>query len=141
MPQIMANLQSSLFSEASRPPDFKTPSIQAPDCFDDTQPFKFRSFIQSRWLIFDKSQEKFSEDRNKVLYDTSFLIVRAAKGIEPYLPNITNQDPAYILKNWALFETQIFTLFGEPNEVRKAEAELDALKLKNVEMYHYKLLI
>ncbi|MBW0554615.1 hypothetical protein O181_094330 [Austropuccinia psidii MF-1] len=44
--QIMANLQ------ASRPPAFNTPSMKAPDSFDGTQPFKFRSFIQSCQLIF-----------------------------------------------------------------------------------------
>ncbi|MBW0589867.1 hypothetical protein O181_129582, partial [Austropuccinia psidii MF-1] len=29
-----------------------------------------------------------------------------------------------------LFESQLFTLFGDPNEVRKAEAELDSLRMK-----------
>ncbi|MBW0581014.1 hypothetical protein O181_120729 [Austropuccinia psidii MF-1] len=45
--QIMPNLQ-----EASRPPTFKTPSMKAPECFDWTQTFKVRSFIQSFQLIF-----------------------------------------------------------------------------------------
>ncbi|MBW0537439.1 hypothetical protein O181_077154 [Austropuccinia psidii MF-1] len=47
MTQIMANLQ-----EESRPPTFKTPSMKAPECFDWTQTFKVRSFIQSCQLIF-----------------------------------------------------------------------------------------
>ncbi|MBW0480928.1 hypothetical protein O181_020643 [Austropuccinia psidii MF-1] len=38
--------------------------------------------------------------------------------------------PSYLLKNWKLFETQLFTLFGDPNEVRKAEQELDNLRMK-----------
>ncbi|MBW0591216.1 hypothetical protein O181_130931, partial [Austropuccinia psidii MF-1] len=52
MTQIMANLQAASSSEASRRPAFKTPSMKAPECFDGTQPFEVRSFIQSCQLIF-----------------------------------------------------------------------------------------
>ncbi|MBW0535174.1 hypothetical protein O181_074889 [Austropuccinia psidii MF-1] len=86
--QIMANLQAASFSEASRTPALKTQSMKAPDCFDETQPFK------------------------------------------PYLSNLTNQDPNHLCHSWKLFEFQLFTLFGDPNEVRKAKAELDSLRMK-----------
>ncbi|MBW0548152.1 hypothetical protein O181_087867 [Austropuccinia psidii MF-1] len=92
MTQIMANLQAASFSEASRPPAFKTPSMKAPECFDGTQTFKVRSFIQSCQLIFHNDPESLSQDRKKVLYSTSFLVGRAEKWIEPYLSNLTNQD-------------------------------------------------
>ncbi|MBW0569148.1 hypothetical protein O181_108863 [Austropuccinia psidii MF-1] len=130
MNQIMANLQPASSSEASRPPALNTPSMKAPEFFDGTQPFKVRSFIQSYQLIFHNDPANFSQDRNKVLYATSFLICRAEKWIEPYLSNLTNQDPNYLLNSWKLFESQLFTLFGDPNEVRKAEAELDSLRMK-----------
>ncbi|MBW0483432.1 hypothetical protein O181_023147 [Austropuccinia psidii MF-1] len=52
MTQIMANPQAASFSESSIPPAFKTPSMKAPECFDGTQPFKVRSFIQSSQIIF-----------------------------------------------------------------------------------------
>ncbi|MBW0524049.1 hypothetical protein O181_063764, partial [Austropuccinia psidii MF-1] len=112
--------------------------MKAPECFDGTQPFKVRSFIQSCQLIFHNDLENFSQDRKKVLYATSFLIGRAAKRIEPYLSNLTNQDPNYLLNSWKLFESQLFTLFADPNEVRKAEAELDSLRIEeggNVSLY------
>ncbi|MBW0570494.1 hypothetical protein O181_110209 [Austropuccinia psidii MF-1] len=137
MTQIMANIQASSSSEASRPPVFQTPSMKAPECFDGTQPFKIRIFIQSCQLIFHNDPENFSQDRKKVLYDTSFLIVRAAKWIEPYLSNLTNQDSNYLLNYWNLFESKLFNLFGDPNEVRKAEAELDPLIIKEVAMFLY----
>ncbi|MBW0576511.1 hypothetical protein O181_116226 [Austropuccinia psidii MF-1] len=138
MTQTMANLQAASSSEASRPPAFKTPSMKAPECFDGTQPLKVRSFIQSFQLIFHNDPASLSEDRKKVLYATSFLIGRAANWIEPYLSNLTNQDSNYLLNSWNLFESQLFTLFGDPNEVRKAEAELDSLRMKeggNVSLY------
>ncbi|MBW0587661.1 hypothetical protein O181_127376 [Austropuccinia psidii MF-1] len=126
----MAKFQAASSSEALRPPAFKTPSIKAPECFDRTQTFKVRSFIQSFQLIFHNDLVNFSEDRKKFLYATSFLIGRAAKLIEPYLSNLTNQDPNYLLNSWRLFKSQLFTLFWDPNEVRKAEGELDSLTMK-----------
>ncbi|MBW0529233.1 hypothetical protein O181_068948 [Austropuccinia psidii MF-1] len=112
----------------------ETPS----DSFDGTQPFKVRSFIQSCQLIFHNYLANFTQDRKKVLYATSFLIGRAAKSIETYLSNLTNHDPNYLLNSWKLSESQLFTLFGDPNEVRKAEADLDSLRMKeggNVSLY------
>ncbi|MBW0565614.1 hypothetical protein O181_105329 [Austropuccinia psidii MF-1] len=91
MTHIMANLQAAASSEVSRPPAFKTASMKAPECFDGTQPFKVRSFIQSCQLIFHNDLAIFSQDRKKALYATSFLVGRAGKWIEPYLSNLTNQ--------------------------------------------------
>ncbi|MBW0475016.1 hypothetical protein O181_014731 [Austropuccinia psidii MF-1] len=108
----MANLQAASVPESSRPPDFKTPSMKAPECFDGTQAFKARTFIQSFQLIFHNDPETFSQDRKKVLYSTSFLIGRAAKLIYPCLSNLTNQDPNYLLNSWSLFESQISPYLG-----------------------------
>ncbi|MBW0522765.1 hypothetical protein O181_062480 [Austropuccinia psidii MF-1] len=130
MTQIMANLHATSSSESSRPPAFKTPSMKAPECFDGTQPFRVRSFIQYFQLIFHNDPENFSQDRKKVLYAMSFLICRAAKRIEPCLSYLTNQDSNYLLNSWNLFEFKLFTLFGDPNEVRQAEAESDSLRMK-----------
>ncbi|MBW0536598.1 hypothetical protein O181_076313 [Austropuccinia psidii MF-1] len=115
MTQIIANLQAASLSEASAPPAFKTPSMKAPECFYGTQPFKVRRFIQSCPLIFHNDLENFSQDRKEALYATSSLIGRAAKSIEPYLSNLTNQDSNYLLNSWSLFESQLFTLCGDPN--------------------------
>ncbi|MBW0500499.1 hypothetical protein O181_040214 [Austropuccinia psidii MF-1] len=104
--------------------------MKEPECFDGTQPFKVRSFIQSCQLIIHNDPENVSQDRKKVLHATSFLIARAAKWIEPHLSNLINQDPNYLLNYWQLFESQLFTLFRDPSEVRKAEGELDSLRMK-----------
>ncbi|MBW0590977.1 hypothetical protein O181_130692 [Austropuccinia psidii MF-1] len=130
MTHIMTNLQAASSSEGSRPPALKTPSTKAPECFDGTQPFKVRSFLQSCQIIFHNDPENVSQDRKKVLYATSFLIGSASKWIESYLSNLTNQDSNYLLNSWTLFESQLFTLFGDPKEIRKAKAELDSLKMK-----------
>ncbi|MBW0514103.1 hypothetical protein O181_053818 [Austropuccinia psidii MF-1] len=79
MTQIMANLPADSSSESSRPPAFKTAAMKAPQCFDGTQAFKFRSFIQYFQLIFHTDPSNFSQDRKKALHATSVLICRAAK--------------------------------------------------------------
>ncbi|MBW0556107.1 hypothetical protein O181_095822 [Austropuccinia psidii MF-1] len=82
----MANLQAASSSEASRPPAFKTPSMKAPECFDGTQPFKVRSFIQSCQLIFHNDPETFSQDRKKILYALHFSLAGLQNGLNLIFP-------------------------------------------------------
>ncbi|MBW0514966.1 hypothetical protein O181_054681 [Austropuccinia psidii MF-1] len=131
MNKFIAELTQSVSPrDNSKSPAFKTPSMKEPDSFDGTKAYKLRGFIQTCQLVFHNDPESFFSDRKKVLYSTSFFTGRAEKFIEPYLPNISNEDPSYLLNNWKLFETQLFTLFGDPNEVRKAEQELKSLRMK-----------
>ncbi|MBW0544453.1 hypothetical protein O181_084168 [Austropuccinia psidii MF-1] len=100
---IMGQLpQAAAPRKNSKAPAFQAPLMKAPDSFDGTQPHKLRGFIQSFKLIFHNDPENFF-DRRKVLYSTSFLTGRAGKWIEPYLSNIYNEDPSYLLKNWKFF--------------------------------------
>ncbi|MBW0529868.1 hypothetical protein O181_069583 [Austropuccinia psidii MF-1] len=131
MTQFMGKLTQAVAPRHnSKAPALKTPSMKAPDSFDGTQVHKLRGFIQSCQLIFHNDPENFFSDRKKVLYSPSFLTGRAGKLIEPYLFNISNEDPSYLLNNCQLFDVQLFTLFGDPNEVRKAAQELNSLRMK-----------
>ncbi|MBW0564164.1 hypothetical protein O181_103879 [Austropuccinia psidii MF-1] len=131
MTQFMGQLTQAVTPrDNSKAPAFKTPSMKAPDSFDGTQAHKLRGFIQSCQLNFHNDPANFFSDRKKVLDSTSFPTGRAGKWIEPYLSNIFNEDTSYLLNNWQLFETKLFTLFGDPNEVREAEQELDNLRMK-----------
>ncbi|MBW0488615.1 hypothetical protein O181_028330 [Austropuccinia psidii MF-1] len=104
--------------------------MDAPDYFYGSQAHKLRGFIQSCQLIFHNDPENFFSKRKKVHYSTSFLTGRAGKWIESYPSNISNEDPYYLLDHWKFLETQSFTLFGDPNEVRKAEQEFKSLRMK-----------
>ncbi|MBW0504786.1 hypothetical protein O181_044501 [Austropuccinia psidii MF-1] len=131
MTQFMGQLTQAVSPrDTSKAPEFKNSSMKAPDSFDGTQAYKLRGFIQSFQLIFYNDPGNFFSDRKKVLYSTSFLTSRAGKWIEPYLSDISNEDPSYLLNNWQLFETLLFTLFGDPNEVRKTEKESHNLRMK-----------
>ncbi|MBW0577598.1 hypothetical protein O181_117313 [Austropuccinia psidii MF-1] len=141
MTQFMGQLTQAVTPrDNSKAPAFKTPTMKAPDSFDGTQAHKLRGFIQSCQFIFHNDPANFFSDK-KVLYLTSFLTGRAGKCIEPYLSDISNEYPSYLLNNWKLFETQLFTLFGDPNEVRKGEQELDNLRMKESGLYPCTLLI
>ncbi|MBW0554712.1 hypothetical protein O181_094427 [Austropuccinia psidii MF-1] len=131
MATIMGKIsQAASPRDNSKAPAFKTPLMKAPDSFDGTKAHKLRGFIQSCQLIFHNNQGNFFSDRKKVLYSTSFLTGRAGKWIEPCLSNISNEDPSYLLNIWQLSETQLFTLFGDFNEFRKAEQELNNSRRK-----------
>ncbi|MBW0585367.1 hypothetical protein O181_125082 [Austropuccinia psidii MF-1] len=100
MTQFMGQLTQAVTPrDNSKVPTFKTPSMEAPDSFDGTQAHQLRGSIQSCQLIFHNYPENFFSDRKKVLYSTSFLTGRAGKCIEPYLSNISNEDPSYPLNN------------------------------------------
>ncbi|MBW0591261.1 hypothetical protein O181_130976 [Austropuccinia psidii MF-1] len=104
MTQFMGKLSQAFAPrDNSKARAFKTPSMKAPDSFDGTQAHKLRGFIQSCQSIFHNDSANFFSDRKKVLYSTSFLTGRAGKWIEPYLSNISNEDPSYLINNWPLF--------------------------------------
>ncbi|MBW0470006.1 hypothetical protein O181_009721 [Austropuccinia psidii MF-1] len=129
--QLMGQLTQAVSPrDNSKAASFKTPSMKAPDSFDGTQAHKLRVYIQFWKLILHNYPANFFSERNKVLYSTSFLIGRACKWIESYLSKISNKDFSYLLSNWKLFKTQLLTLFGDPNEFRKADQELDSLRMK-----------
>ncbi|MBW0570204.1 hypothetical protein O181_109919 [Austropuccinia psidii MF-1] len=69
----MATIMGQLSQEASpinnsKAPEFKTPSMKAPDSFDGTTAHKLRGFIQSCKLIFHNNPANFFPERKKFLY-------------------------------------------------------------------------
>ncbi|MBW0471166.1 hypothetical protein O181_010881 [Austropuccinia psidii MF-1] len=91
MTQFMGQLTQAVAPRnTSKTPEFKTPSMKAPDSFDGTQAHELTGFIQSCQLVFHNDPENFFSDRKKVVYSTSCLTGRAVKWIEPYLSNISN---------------------------------------------------
>ncbi|MBW0471527.1 hypothetical protein O181_011242 [Austropuccinia psidii MF-1] len=99
MKQFMGQLtQAFAPRDTIRAPEFKTPSMKAPDSFYGTKAYKLRGFIQSCQLIFHNDPENFFSDQKKVFYSTFFSL--------------------------------LYTLFADPNEFRKAEQELENLKMK-----------
>ncbi|MBW0581556.1 hypothetical protein O181_121271 [Austropuccinia psidii MF-1] len=130
MTQFMGQITQAVAPrDTSRAPQFKTPSIKAPDSFDGTKAYKLRGFIQYCQLILHNDPERFFSESKKVLYSTSFLTGKAGKWIETYLSNIYNEDHSYLLNNWKSFNPVIHSVWGS-NEVRKAEQDLENIRMK-----------
>ena len=108
---------------------FKTPAMKSPEPFEGNL-LKLRNFIQSCQLIFYNDERTFASNKKKVVYAASFLTGKAGKWIEPYLAHLNKDNPTFLLNSWKDFESQLFTLFGNPNEVHKAEKDLDNLQMK-----------
>ncbi|MBW0480079.1 hypothetical protein O181_019794 [Austropuccinia psidii MF-1] len=85
--------------DSSKAPVLKTLSMKATNSFAGTQAHGLKGFIQCCQLMFHNDPANFFSDRKKVLYSTSFFTGRAGKCIEPYLSNISNEDPSYLLNN------------------------------------------
>ncbi|MBW0495524.1 hypothetical protein O181_035239 [Austropuccinia psidii MF-1] len=124
-----------LFQEYFICGSIKTTSLQD-SIFEGRRMLLLDSTLQSQKLYsvlsinFSSQSGNFSQDRKKFLYSTLFLIGRDSRWIEPYLSNLTNQEPCYLLNSWNFFESHLFILFEDLNEVRKFEAELDFLRIK-----------
>ncbi|MBW0530371.1 hypothetical protein O181_070086 [Austropuccinia psidii MF-1] len=83
MTQFMGKLTQAVAPrDNSKTPGFKTPSIKAPYCFNDTQAHRLRGYIQSFQFIFHNDPPNFFSERKKVLYSTSFLTGKSGNRIE-----------------------------------------------------------
>ncbi|KNZ51733.1 uncharacterized protein VP01_3836g1 [Puccinia sorghi] len=121
--QLFLKLLQTLKTPSSSGPKFCTPGMKPPDKFDGEN--------SSSKLLFSNDPTVFSDDCKKVLYAASYLGGRASQWFEPYLDLLENQSPSCLINNWDQFKQQLFTLFGDPNEVRKTEFELNFLSMKD----------
>ena len=80
-PALLAILQqmTTAMTHLSKPADhgpsanFKSPSINAPDKFDGTNPTKLRPFLQVFELIFANDERVFANERKKVIFTVFYL--------------------------------------------------------------------
>ncbi|KNZ60500.1 uncharacterized protein VP01_15450g1, partial [Puccinia sorghi] len=85
----------TLKAPSSSSPKFCNPGMKPPDKFNGENSLKLQGFLQS----------------------SSYLGGRASQWFKPYLDLLENQSPSCLINNWDRFKKQLFTLFGDPNEV------------------------
>ncbi|KAI9601734.1 hypothetical protein KEM48_000837 [Puccinia striiformis f. sp. tritici PST-130] len=112
-------------------PAFRTPEMKKPDSFDGSSPAKLRNYLQQCKLIFRNDVDSFSSDLKKTLYAAAFLTGKAFEWVQPYLEVIDDPPPDYMMNSWLMFESQLVTLYGDPNELRATEYKLDSLTMKD----------
>ncbi|MCA0768134.1 hypothetical protein KQW08_24785, partial [Vibrio vulnificus] len=101
------------------------------DSFDGSSPAKLRNYLQQCKLIFRNDIDSFSSDLKKTLYAAAFLTGKAFEWVQPYLEVIDDPPPNYMMNSWLMFESQLVTLYGDPNELRATEYKLDSLTMKD----------
>ena len=111
-------------------PAFCTPEMKKPDSFAGSSATKLRTYLQQYKLIFLTDSSMFATNIRKTVYASSYLTGKAFKWIHPFLSNMSD-DPDFLMNSWDLYEGQLLTLFGDPNELRNTENELESLYMKD----------
>ncbi|KAI9606574.1 hypothetical protein H4Q26_006110 [Puccinia striiformis f. sp. tritici PST-130] len=112
-------------------PAFRTPEMKRPENFNGSSPAKLHNFLQQCKLIFRNNLDAFSSDLKKTLYASAFLTGKAFEWVQPYLEVVDDPPPDYMMDSWLMFESQPFTLHGDPNELCATEYKLDSLTMKD----------
>ncbi|KAI9618225.1 hypothetical protein H4Q26_012579 [Puccinia striiformis f. sp. tritici PST-130] len=99
--------------------------------FDGSSPAKLHTFLQQCKFTFRNNLDTFSSDLNKTLYASAFLTGKAFEWVQPYLEVVDDPPPDYMMDSWLMFESQLVTLYGNPNELRATEYKLDSLTMKD----------
>lgn len=113
----------------------RPPKISSPETFDGTQG-RLEGFLLQVQLYFHFNAAQFTSEADKVLYATSFLRGRAAKGFRPYLKDwLDNQDGTQprtetrqIFHDYDHFEIKLNDLYGIHNEAVYADRHIRRLR-------------
>ncbi|KNZ53889.1 hypothetical protein VP01_310g12 [Puccinia sorghi] len=96
---------------------------------DDSPIYLFHSdelFAHCAWM-------KYSRELNSKIATETFALVCLDRLLTPGGATSTTLKlaPSCLINNWDLFKQQLFTLFGDPNEVRNTKFELNSLSMKD----------
>lgn len=127
---MTAPTNSSGTQEYARPP-----KVSSPETFDGTQG-RLEGFLLQVQLYFHFNTAQFTSEADKVLYATSFLRGRAAKGFRPYLKDwLDNQggsspktETRQIFHDYDHFEIKLNDLYGVHNETVFADRHIRRLR-------------
>lgn len=123
--------QTSRSTETTRPP-----KISTPETFDGTQG-RLEAFQLQVQLYLHFNQAQFGSEADKVLYASSFLRGRAARGFRPYLKNwlgtqgdgdTPSTETRRIFHDYDKFEEKMNELYGVPNEEIYADRHIRRLR-------------
>ena len=128
--QKMANLVTSLqhridaltFSNNKNP----EPRVSDPEHFSGNRN-QLRSFVSQVKLVIQAQKSRFQTENQKVIYAATFLRGAAFSWFQPYTEKSENEP---LLNNFDLFVNELYSMFGDPNQIASAERQLKKLKQK-----------
>ena len=114
----------------------KTLKVSTPETFDGS-PKRLEDFLMQVRLYILFNSALFSKDSDKVLYASSYLRGKAARGFRTYLKDwLDNQDPEdvpsgetkLIFEDYSEFENKLTSLYGIANEEANTDREIRKLR-------------
>ena len=131
-PNLAAAL--ALLAKSLQKPRSENTKVREPDSFDGSDPKKLRSFIVQCQMNFNNCPNTFSSERAKVNYALSYLKGIALEWFEPTLFRIQSDDifhPPLWYSEYSAFISELQSNFGPHDPVGDAEAELEALEMRD----------
>jgi hypothetical protein len=109
-------------------PDTKGPTVRAPDRFNGSDRSKLKPFLLQCRMVFLGHPSRFRSESSKVIYAASYLEGTAAAWFAPFVEG----DPHIpVLSDFTLFEEELRSLFGDPDEAATNERKLRNLRMKD----------
>ena len=105
------------------PPAPRGPDAAPPKSFTGNRS-DLRNFLSQVKMVFQLQPSRFQTERQKVIYTATYLQGAAATWFEPYPHAVP--APA-MLDNFALFESSICSVFGDPDQAATAERQIRKL--------------
>ena len=102
--------------------------VKPPDTFDGNNPKQLRIFLAQCSLNFWAKPSTYRLDESKIVFALSYLRGMALEFFEPHIG--LPAEPSFLL-NWDDFREVLETNFGPYDPEGEAEAELDALRMKD----------
>ena len=110
--------------------------VSTPETYDGSQ-HKLEEFLLQIRLYFAFNSYQFGRESDKVLYASSYLRARAARGFRPYLkdwldhekePDELNPETKKIFAKYDRFETKLTDLYRVSNEEHHADRQIRQLR-------------
>jgi Ty3 transposon capsid-like protein len=135
--QLLSRLASPSSSSQSNysPPvvheEHRGTSVRPPDKFTGTDRSKLRTFLAQCRMAFLANPSKYPTERSKVMYSASYFDSVALSWFEPFLfMDNDDQNLPSFMNSFKNFESELTSLFGDPDAVATAEHKLHKLKMK-----------
>jgi Retrotransposon gag protein len=104
------------------------PKLKEPDVFTGKDSTKLTAFVSQCTMWFYAKPRKFQREEDRVFFAASYLRDLASAW---WMPILSQQPMPEIIRNWDMFTTELFQMFGNQHIQTTSQNELARLKMRN----------
>src|ERR1700676_1875527 len=104
----------------------REPKIKEPEMFSGHDPSKLYGFLAHCKMACRSQPSRFTLESARIIWAGSYLTDTARQWFQRL---IMESEESPVLSNWSLFEEELHTYFGDPDEVATQERKLHMLKM------------